>query len=104
MRISKVSNCSQFSKSSNENDESQYKDSSIGESNTSNSLFDEIKKGALKLKKIETQTSSTKREAPLKKEEEKIIKTSLMEAIRLRRIELTKNDLESDQSDSDWSD
>lgn len=104
MRISKVSICSEFSRSSNETDESFYKENNISENTTSNSLFEDIKKGALKLKKIETQTSNTKRDATLKNEEEKILKNSLMEAIRLRRIELTKNDIESDASDSDWSD
>jgi hypothetical protein len=62
-----------------------------------------LQKVAIKLKKIENIPVNNIRQAPLKKDEEKILQTSLMEAIKIRRMELSKNDVESDDSQSDWS-
>lgn len=62
-----------------------------------------MQKVAIKLKKIENIPVNNIRQAPLKKDEEKILQTSLMEAIKIRRMELSKNDVESDDSQSDWS-
>lgn len=99
------SNCSEMSRSSTETTESPNKTHVQRESvSTSNSLFEELKKGALQLKKIENKPENNQRQVPLKKDEEKILQTSLTEAIKLRRMELTKNDVESDESESDWSD
>lgn len=103
--MSVTSNCSEISRSSAENADSPNNNQIQRESmSTSNSLFEELKKGAMKLKKIENKTENNQRQVPLKKDEEKILQSSLMEAIKLRRMELTKNDVESDGSESDWSD
>ena len=102
--MSITSNFSEMSISSNENSDSPQKNQNQRESTTSNSLLEELKKGAMQLKKIENMQEINQRQIPLKKEEEKILQTSLMEAIKLRRMELTKNDVESDGSNSDWSD
>lgn len=99
------SSCSEMSKLSTENNESPNKNPNQRESiSTSNSLFEELKKGAMQLKKIENKPENNQRQVPLKKDEEKIIQNSLMEAIRLRKMELTKHDVESEGSGSDWSD
>jgi hypothetical protein len=103
--MSMTSNCSEMSRSSSENTESSTKNQHQRELiSTSNSLLEQLKKGAMQLKKIENKPDINQRQIPLKKDEEKILQTSLTQAIKLRRTELTKNDVESDGSDSDWSD
>lgn len=103
--MSVTSNCSAPSRSSTETNDSPYKNQAQRESiSTSNSLFDELRKGGIKLKKIENNPELDRGRIPLKKDEEKILQSSLMEAIKLRRMELTKNDVESENSESDWSD
>jgi len=103
--MSVISNKSDMSKSSSEaNDSTNMNDSMRDSVMTKNSLFEELKKGGMKLKKIDNVTINNERQVPFKKDEEKILQNSLMEAIKLRRMELTKNDVESDGSDSNWSD
>ena len=103
--MSVTSNCSEMSHSGSEITDSPNKHQAQRESvSTNNSLFEQLKKGAMQLKKIENKPENNQRQIPLKKDEEKILQTSLMEAIKLRRMELTKNDVESDDSQSDWSD
>jgi len=67
-------------------------------------MLDELQKGKLQLKKIAHRTSEV-RQIPFKKEDEKTIQNNLLEAIKMRRVELTKNDIENESdSESDWSD
>lgn len=72
---------------------------------TSNFL-DEIKQG-VQLKKIDyTNNTNTQRPAgKINQTETNILQYSLTEAIKQRRMELTKHDVnDSEESDSDWSD
>ena len=72
------------------------------------SILEAIKEG-VKLKKIDTtKQESVKpimRPSLINKHESNFLQNTLSEAIKQRRIELTKNDIEeSDESNSDWSD
>jgi hypothetical protein len=65
-------------------------------------MFDEMKK--VQLKKVEYPPVTDKRQMKITKDESNILQQSLAEAIKQRRMELTKHDVESDDSESDWSD
>jgi hypothetical protein len=65
-------------------------------------MMDEIKKGVV-LKKVE-KVEPEKRQGNITKDETNYLKNTLAEAIKQRRMELTKHQAESDKSDDDWSD
>jgi hypothetical protein len=67
------------------------------------SMFDEIKK--VQLKKLEHRASAEKKtQMKITRQATNILQHSLAEAIKQRRIELTKHDVDSDENESDWSD
>ena len=67
------------------------------------SIFDEMKK--VTLRRVESLCGDNKRPNKISKNESNFLQSSLQEAIKQRRIELTKNDVnESDEDYSDWSD
>jgi hypothetical protein len=69
-------------------------------------MLEEIRKG-VQLKKVEKKDFQQEKKPPAKaitKDESNFLKNSLSEAIKQRRMELTRNDVESDKSDDDWSD
>jgi hypothetical protein len=70
-----------------------------------NGMLDEIRKG-VQLKKIEKKECQQEKKpvGKITKDETNFLKNSLAEAIKQRRMELTRNDVESDKSDDDWSD
>jgi hypothetical protein len=68
------------------------------------SLLDELKKGVV-LKKVEKIEPDNKMRGKITKDETNYLKNTLAEAIKQRRMELTKNDnSESEKEDDDWSD
>lgn len=56
----------------------------------------------VQLKKVDP--IAEKRPAKINMNETNILQNSLAEAIKQRRMELTKHDVDSDDNDSDWSD
>jgi hypothetical protein len=76
---------------------------SITSNTTSNSFFDEIRKG-IQTKKITETTQEEKRPVKINKEDVNYLQAALSHAIKQRREELTKNDVESSGEESDWSD
>jgi hypothetical protein len=62
-------------------------------------MYEEIQK--IQLKKVETPTPSQTKVTHVTNSN---IQNSLAEAIKQRRIDLTKNDIESEGSEDDWSD
>jgi hypothetical protein len=71
----------------------------------STNILDEIRKG-VHLKKVEKKEIQLEKKpvAKITKDETNFLKNSLAEAIKQRRKELTKNDVESDKSEDEWSD
>ncbi len=55
----------------------------------------------IQLKKVDTPTPSKPQVNPVSGSN---LQNSLVEAIKQRRIDLTKNDVESEGSEDDWSD
>ena len=70
-----------------------------------NSMLEELKKVQLKKVDVTNSTNNTARPGKISKNETNILQQSLMEAIKQRRLELTKNYTEdSEDEHSDWSD
>jgi hypothetical protein len=73
-------------------------------SNLTSSFLDEITRG-VQLKKILPNKEEEKRPNKINKEDKNFLQNALEIAIKQRREELTKNDVDEDgKSDSDWSD
>lgn len=66
-------------------------------------LGEEIKKGVV-LKKVEINTKDDSRPNKINKSESNSLQNNLSEAIKMRRMELTKFDIENSESEDDWSD
>jgi hypothetical protein len=92
------------SRVSNASDDNPKKSITSTTSNTVGSFLDEIRKG-VQLKKIDhSAILEEKRPVKINKEDKNFLQSALQQAIQQRRMELTKNDIQETESDSDWSD